>query len=62
MVERKSRYAVMAKASKKTADFVSSTITEALKPFEARVKTLNSDKGKFFCGHASIDEALGSAG
>lgn len=61
-VEHKSGYAVMAKVSNKTADFVGSTIIEALKPFEARVKTLTYDNGKEFSGHATIDEALGSKG
>ncbi len=46
----------------KTADFVGPAIIEALKPFEARVKTLTYDNGKEFTGHAMIDEALGSKG
>ena len=41
---------------------VGSAIIEALKPFEARVKTLTYDNGKEFCGHALIDEALKSTG
>ena len=48
----------MAKVSNNTADFVGSAITEALKPFESRVKTLTYDNGKEFCGHAKIDQAL----
>ena len=59
-VERKSGYAVMAKVSNKTSDLVGSTIIQALKPFEARVKTLAYYNGKEFSGHASIYEALGS--
>ena len=62
VVERKSGYAVMAKVSNKTADFVGSAIIEALKPLKARVKTLTYDNGKEFSGHARIDEALGSTG
>ncbi len=62
MVERKSGYAVMAKVSNKTADFVGSVIFKALNPFEARVKTLTYDNGKEFSGHARIYEALGSTG
>jgi IS30 family transposase len=62
VVERKSGYAVMAKVSNKTSDLVGSAIIEALKPFEARVKTLTFDNGKEFSGHARIDEALGSMG
>ena len=62
MVERKSGYAVIAKGSNKTSDLVGSAIIQALKPFEARVKTLTYDNGKKFCGHAQIDQALGSTG
>jgi IS30 family transposase len=62
VVERKSGYAVIAKGSNKTSDLVGSAIIQALKPFEARVKTLTYDNGKKFCGHAQIDQALGSTG
>jgi IS30 family transposase len=62
VVKRKSGFAVMAKVPNKTADFVCSAIIDALTPFEARVKTLTYDNGKEFCGHAKIDEALGSMG
>jgi IS30 family transposase len=62
VVERKSGYAVMAKVSNKTADLVGQAIIKALRPFEARVKTLTYDIGKEFCGHALIDEALKSTG
>jgi IS30 family transposase len=62
VVERKSGYAVMAKVSNKTSDLVGSAIIQALKPFEARVKTLAYDNGKEFSGHAGIDETLGSMG
>ena len=37
-------------------------ITKLLKPYKARVKTLTYDNGKEFCGHAQIDQALGSTG
>lgn len=62
VVERKSGYAVIAKVSNKTADLVGAAIITMLKPFEAKVKTLTYDNGKEFCGHAKIDEALGSTG
>lgn len=62
VVERKSGFAVMAKVSNKTADLVGYAIIDALTPFEARVKTLTYDNGKEFCGHAKIDETLGSTG
>jgi IS30 family transposase len=62
VVERKSGFAVIAKISNKTSDLVGSAIIEALKPFEARVKTLTYDNGKEFSGHTTIDEALGITG
>jgi len=62
VVERKSGYAVIAKVSNKTADLVGAAIIKALKPYQARVKTLTYDNGKEFCGHAKIDQALGSTG
>lgn len=62
VVERKSGYAVIAKVSNKTSDLVGAAIIKALKPFEVRVKTLTYDNGKEFCGHAKIDQALGSTG
>jgi len=62
VVERKSGYAVIAKVSTKTSALVGSAIIEALKPFEARVKTLTYDNGKELRGHAKVDEALGSTG
>lgn len=60
MVERKSGYAVIAKVEYKTADLVGAAIVDGLKPFASKVKTLTFDNGKEFCGHAKIDEALGS--
>jgi len=62
VVERKCGYAVIAKVSNKTSDLVVSANNEALKPFEARVKTQTYDNGKEFGGHATIDEALGGTG
>lgn len=60
VVERKSGYAVIARVENKTADLVSAAIVNRLKPFGGKVKTLTFDNGKEFCGHAKIDEALGS--
>jgi len=62
VVERKSRYALAAKVSNKMANMISYVIIEAPTPFEPRVKTLNYDSGREFCGHALIDEALKSTG
>ena len=60
VVERKSGYAVKAKVENKTADLVGEAIVNRLKQFGSKVKTLTFDNGKEFCGHAKIDEALGS--
>ena len=62
VVERKSGSAVIAKVANKTSDWVGAAIIELLKPYKARVKTLTYDNGKEFCGHAQIDQALGSTG
>lgn len=62
VVQRKSGFAVISKVSNKTSDLVGTAIISALKPFEARVKTLTYDNGKEFCSHARIDQALGSTG
>ena len=62
VVERKSGDTFIAKVSNKTADLLGQAIISALKPFEAKVKTLTYDNGKEFCGHALIDEALKSTG
>ena len=62
VVERRSGYAVIAKVSNKISDLVGAAIIKALRPFEARVKTLTYDNGKEFCSHAEIDQALGSTG
>ncbi len=60
VVERKSGYAVIAKAENMTADLVGAAIVDRLKPFGTKVKKLTFDNGKEFCGHSKIDEALGS--
>ena len=44
----------MAKVSNNTSDLVGSAIIQALKSFEARVKTLAYDNGKEFSGYARM--------
>ena len=61
VVKRKSGFAVIAKASNKTAYLVGAAIISMLNPFEVRVNALTYDNGKEFCGHAKIDDALNSA-
>ena len=62
VVERKSEYAVIAMVLNKQADLVGTAISNMLKPFEAKLKTLTYDNGKEFCGHTKIDEAPSSTG
>ena len=62
MVERRSRYLFVLKASNKGASPVSAAIISALHPHRERVHTLTYDNGKEFSQHALIDEILGSQG
>ena len=61
MVERKSRYAIIAKVPNKTADEVAKAIMVRLLPHRSKLHTLIFDNGKEFAAHAIIDEILGSA-
>lgn len=60
MVERRSRFTFVLKASDKSALEVSTAIITALHPHRERVHTLTYDNGKEFAKHALIDEILGS--
>ncbi len=60
LVERKSWYAVLAKAANKTAGMVSAAIVNKLQPIAIKVNTLTYDDGKEFAEHAAIDKQLGS--
>jgi len=62
VVKRKSGCAVIGKVSNKTSNFVGAAIIEALKSFEARVKTLIYGSGKESRENAKIDKALGNTG
>jgi IS30 family transposase len=62
MVERRSRYLFVLKASNKSALAVSAAIISALHPHRESVHTLTYDNGKEFSQHALIDEILGSQG
>ena len=62
LLERKSGYAAMAKASHKVANLVRPNIIEAHTPSQVRVKTLTYDNDKEFFGPELIEEALKSTG
>jgi transposase, IS30 family len=59
LVERKTRYTVLGKVERSTAEAVSAVITAGLKPF--KVKTLTFDNGKEFAKHQAIATALNTA-
>lgn len=60
MVERKSRYAIIAKVPNKTADEVAKAIMVRLLPYRSKLHTLTFDNGKEFAAHAIIDAVLDS--
>lgn len=55
-VERDSRYTVLTKVPNRLAETLSKALVKGLKPHE--VKTITSDNGREFAGHAEIAEAL----
>ena len=61
MVERKSRYTIIAKVPNRTADAVAKAIMVRLLPYRSKLHTLTFDNGKEFSAHATIDAILDSA-
>ena len=62
MVERYSRYTLIARAENKTAEAVSFGLLKRLAPIRERVETLTYDNGKEFAKHLFIDDILESQG
>lgn len=58
LTERKSRYTLIKKVGRKTAQCVSDAIIELLSPFASWVHTLTSDNGKEFADHKNIADKL----
>lgn len=59
LVERKTRYTLLVKVLRSTADAVSTAITQGLKPFKGeRLKTITFDNGKEFAQHSEIGRTL----
>jgi IS30 family transposase len=56
--ERKSRFTLIHKVERKTAQCVSQAIIKLLKPFSDQVITLTSDNGKEFAEHKKIADKL----
>ena len=62
MVERFSRYTLIARAHNKTAEAVSMALLKRMAPERDKVKTLTYDNGKEFAKHLFIDDVLDSQG
>jgi IS30 family transposase len=58
LTERRSRYTLIGKVKRKTAQRVSQTIIRLLSRLTDQVLTLTSDNGKEFAGHKEIAHAL----
>ncbi len=58
LTERKTRYTLIQKVKRKTAESVSDAIIKLLTPFTERVLTLTSDNGKEFAEHKKIASKL----
>jgi len=62
LVERKTRWSMIGKASDRTAKKVRAVIIKRLLPMTSHVKTLTYDNGKEFALHQEIDKELQSNG
>ena len=62
LVDRRSRYTLIAKAENKTATAVSQALLRALVPHRQKVKTLTYDNGKEFARHEMIEKILDATG
>lgn len=58
LTERKSRFTLIQKVKRKTAQCVTDAIVNLLAPFSDQVHTLTSDNGKEFADHKSIADKL----
>lgn len=58
MIERKTRFTLIQKVKRKTAQCVTDAIINLLAPFSDQVHFLTSDNGKEFAGHKVIADKL----
>jgi len=58
LTERKSRFALLGRVSKRSADLVAQMVVQLLKPFQGMSETMTGDNGKEFARHAEIATAL----
>jgi IS30 family transposase len=62
LVDRCSRFTLIAKAANKTAQAVSEALLHALAPYREKIHTLTYDNGKEFARHEIIDAILETTG
>ncbi len=55
-----SKYTLLGRVGRKTADAVGTALIDMLLPLHAPVRTITSDNGKEIAGHAAVAEALGA--
>ena len=58
IVERFSKFSVMKKVERKTADAVAKATIELLYPYKDQVLTITADRGKEFAHHSKVARAL----
>jgi len=58
IVERSSKFSVMKKVERKTADAVAEATIELLRPYKDQVLTITADRGKEFAHHRKVARAL----
>jgi IS30 family transposase len=60
IVERKSKFTLMGKLTKRTAEMAANAAIDLMKPFKNKVLTITADNGKEFSDHKRIKEYLES--
>lgn len=58
LIERKSRFALLRKVEKRTADQVSNALIDLLRPLADRLHTITADNGKEFAEHERVAQEL----
>ncbi len=60
LVDRASKYTLLQRVERRTADAVGAALLLMLLPLQALVHTITADNGKEFAGHAWVTQALGA--
>jgi IS30 family transposase len=58
LTERKSRFALLRKVERRTADQVRNALIDLLQPFSDRLYTITADNGKEFAEHEKVTQEL----